>query len=605
MTINQQRRLLAQFSRLCDSRLTEEEGRQLAITLRNSEEARIAYVHFLDLHASLDRDSATQITSLASLPGFDELVREGCLDGAVALPETAEVGEMQCQCGPRSKLSLVGYRPKHRRLQELLAASAVALLLGLVFWKLLDQPGPSATPPEYVASIISDANCTWDGLPTESDEQPKLRAGQQLALLSGIARLRFNDDTIVLIESPSRFDLVSPSSMRLHTGTVALRAEGEKKDFTVLAPNASIVDRGTSFGVHCGPDGVDVEVFEGKVEVMPSNDARRSQMLGLGASARIRSEDGHDGIDMFAADEGRFTDLLQMLWEDIHDRRPYESDEAEESDESDPHPVYPYQEFDPSRTAQGIDSFHGAKSGHGWITPWVAAGHPIGETAFTDALVGEGNPYLRLHFNYALDRTIAREYCATATFDPNLPHVISWLWRFDGQDEDFGDSFHDRVAFYANDYFRSNSASDISWFIGWAGDHEKVGKQRKTIPKRWFVFDGTNGSDYGPETLVDTGMELKPGVVYRMAVVLYPETKQYDAIIQDDKQTFYHPRLGYRNPYGHSSHVIHFSVGDDSRDGDASFSIDSIRVEPLRRDLVPKDLRFNVPVDPSTEGFST
>lgn len=601
---NQRRKLLEQFSGLCDGRLSAEESHQLAETLRNNAEARIAYVQFLDIHASLDRNSATQahVPAIEGLPEFDELVRPGCLEEITSSLETARSDNLRSRNDISLDRSTVKRRPHHRRLQEFLAAAAVALLLGLVFWKLLPEAAPIVGSSEIVASVISNVNCEWDGLTATSDEPMKLRAGQQLSLVAGVAKLRFNDDTVVLIESPTRFEPVSSSSLRLHSGTVALRAEGEQKDFMVLAPNASIVDRGTSFGVHCGPNGVDVEVFEGKVEVMPSYDVRRAQVLGLGASARIRNAGGQADIDMFATDEGRFTDLLQILWEDIHDRQPSDAGHPLNAGEE---PIYPHQDFSGPAGLSSIDCFHGAQTGQGWITPWVAAGHPIGESAMDAPLAGEGNSYLRLHFNYALDRTIAREYCGTPEFDPQKPHIISWLWRFDGQDEDFGDNFHDRVAFYANEYFRSNSASDISWFIGWAGDHEKVGKQRKTVPKRWFVFDGTKGSEYGPETLVDTGMELKPGVVYQMAVVLYPESKQYDAIIQDDEQRFYRTRLGYRNPDCRTSHVIHFSVGDDSREGDASFSLDSIRVVPLRPELLPKELKLSDPASPVAEGFST
>lgn len=588
MHAHQRRKLFKQFSDLCDGRLSDEQSRQLADLLTNSDETRIAYVQFLDIHASLDRDSATRVTALESLPGLDR----ASLEQLTADSSTERA--VQCQ------VSRAESKPRYRRLQEFAAAAAVVLLLGAIAWKALPQAGSDVPRPDIVASIVSDLDCTWDGLSASSGDRT-LRAGQQLTLTSGVAKLRFGDETVVLIESPTSFEPLSDSSMRVHSGTVALRAEGEKNAFTVLAPNASIVDLGTSFGVHCGPKGVDVEVFEGKVEILPSFNAGRSQVLGLGASARIHNDNGQADIDMFAADEGRFTDLLQLLWEDFHDRSPAVAGDLDPESE----PVFPHQEFELPGGVQQTDSFHNSRIGGGWITPWVATGHPIGETTVEDPLTAAGNAYLRLHFSYSYSRAIAREYGATASLDPNRPHVISWIWRFDGQDEDFGGSFHDRIAFYGNEYFRSNSSSDISWFIGWAGDHEMVGQRRKTIPKRWFVFDGKNGSNYGPENLVDTGMELKPGVVYRMAVVLYPKSKQYDAIIQDDEQTFIRARLGYRNPNTHGAHVIHFSVGDDSTEGDASFSIDSIRVEPLRPDLVPKDLRFNVPVDPATEGFST
>jgi hypothetical protein len=337
-----------------------------------------------------------------------------------------------------------------------------------------------------------------------------------------------------------------------------------------------------------GPDGVDVEVFEGAVEILPDNDAKRSRILGLGASARLASGPGEVDVKMFVDHQGRFTDLLQMLWEDVAD---HQGDAAGES---------PHAEFSAPEGTTAVDTFHGAIRGDGWVTPWVGSGNPLGQLARDDSISGEDNPYLKLRFFRSTRRTVAREYGPTGSFDPSEPHVISWVWRFDGTDPDFGDSFHDRIAFYGMPYFRDNSSEDTNWLIGWSGDHERVGLQRKAIPKRWVVFDGAKGDQYDPANLIDTGMELKPGVVYRMAVVLYPKTRQYDAIIQDDVQTFVRPGLRFRSRSDLPGKVVHFGVGTDKLDGDASFSLDSIRIEPLRPDLIPDELRFNVPSDPGS-----
>jgi hypothetical protein len=612
MNSSERKSLLDMFSTLCDGELSAEHGQQLASALRSNPEARVAYVRYFDVHASLDRDAAVRLTAFDLLAQRHDQDREVAGAAALCSAHSSVQSSAQSVCrAPASERlnervhwpSTLSQRGESLRWQKI-GYVAVALLVGLVAWQLAEPERDRSRPfaGRVVANIISDADCEWIGLAESNAQRRRLRTGQQLMLTSGVARLRFVDDTVVLVESPTRFEPVSESELRLHSGTVALRANGVKKDFTVLAPDASIVDRGTSFGVHSGPEGIDIEVFEGKVEVLPSNDAKRSQVLGLGASARVKKENGQTDINMFGGDEGRFTDLLQMLWEDMHQRQP---DQHGETIPSKADHVFPFQEFSASQPSTAVDLFHGAASGRGWVTPWVASGNPIGEVTDSNPLFGPGNSYLRLNFNQSLLRTVAREYGATDWFDPTQPHVISWLWRFDGQDEDFGNSFQDRIAFYGNEYFRANSSNDVTWFIGWAGDHETTGEQRKAIPKRWYVFDGANGSEFDPSNLVDTGMTLKPGVVYRMAVVLYPLSKQYDAIIQDDQQTFVRARLGYRNPTGHAARVLHFSVGNEPIDGDAAFSIDSIRVEPLRPDLIPHDLRFNVPTDPASDSSLT
>ncbi|MCA9239352.1 MAG: FecR domain-containing protein [Planctomycetales bacterium] len=568
------------LSALCDDCLSPEEGLRLASLLRDSEEARLLYVCYIDQHASLGH--AALVSEAAC--NFEKTYLGEALDAA----RWNVVG--------RTAQSTVQNKGKERSrgwsLSGFVGASSLVLLAGVGSWWLarVSAPAPSRLG-EIVAEITGGVDCTWQGADEPLVQGTRLRAGQHLSLVSGKAKLRFDSQTVVLAESPTTFELLSDTSLRLLSGTIVLQANGPQKDFKVLAANASIVDLGTSFGVHSGPDGLDIEVFEGKVEVLPNNDVRRSQVLTLGATARVQESGGEADITLFENDEGRFTDLLQMLWEDVQSR----SGGPSRGDGPTADAVFPRAEFNIDDASSPIDRFHGAIAGKGWITPWLASGKPIGEIA-SGALVAQGdNHYLSLSFFRSSFRTIAREYGATPAFDPAKPHVVSWVWRFDGQDEDFGDSFLDRAAFYGNSYFRANSSPDITWFIGWNGDHERVGPQRRTKPQRWFVLRGKNGSEYAPANLVDTGMELKPGVVYRMAVVVYPTSKLYDAIIQDDEQTFFKTRLGFRNPSPSGGHVVHFSVGCDPPMGDACFSLDSVRIEPLRPELIPHDLRFNVP----------
>ncbi len=565
---------------LCDEQLTPAEGKRLAELLHASPQARVGYVRYLDLHASLRQVTTRAKAGEEFADWLRTLEEEGARQDAPLASPTPKVV-------PRWGTALVGL--------------ATAIAIGLLVWRQLDEqnrltPGPS---PLVVARLASAPNCTWESLTHPLAEGSQLHAGQWLTLTSGVARLEFNDQTTALVESPATLELMTDSSLRLHAGTVALRANGDHKDFVVHTANAAIVDLGTSFGVHSGPEGVDIEVFEGQVEILPDNDTGRSQILGLGTSARLLPGSGQADIKMFGSGQGRFTDLLQMLWEDMR------SDEAVAGGGDAGPGIYPRAEFDGAADALSVDSFHGARSGKGWVTPWVGSGNPIGQILGAATLSGPENPYLKLRFYGATRRTIAREYGATESFDPEKPHVISWVWRFEGADDDFGDSFADRVAFYGMPYFRDNSSEDSNWMIGWTGDHEKVGPKRRGLPKRWFAFDGTKGDEYDTANLVDTGMQLKPGVVYRMAVVIYPATRQYDAIIQDDEQTFVASRLRFRSKSGLPGKVLHFGVGTDRPDGDATFSVDSIRVEPLRPDLIPRDLRFNVPSDPGTTDGQT
>jgi hypothetical protein len=161
--------------------------------------------------------------------------------------------------------------------------------------------------------------------------------------------------------------------------------------------------------------------------------------------------------------------------------------------------------------------------------------------------------------------------------------VISWDWRFDGNPDHFGADFADRIYFYSNPYFRRNSWTTNGWLIGVAGGDEKQ-RKRKVFPKRWYVFDGkegTRGKEFDRRNMVDTGMEFKPGVTYRFAVVVYPELCQYDVAIRDDQTTFSRVGLNFRDRTPRPTNVIHFGVSANDAADDLSFSLDSIRIEPL------------------------
>lgn len=428
-----------------------------------------------------------------------------------------------------------------------------------------------------IAEVQAERNCVWQDQSQPLSAGSSLTSGQRLQLSSGSAKLLFRRGAAVVLEGPAEIELISAVSMRLVHGTVAVRVSGPDKEFVVISPDASIVDLGTSFGVHRGVNGsTEVEVFEGAVEVFPQGDHANGRVLGVGASARVHGDDRATKLELGASTTDHFGNLLEMLWDDVPNDQFDRADGARHNSVN--------ADFSDGPVPGAVDTFYGAVPGRGWLTPWMASGNPIGDLTDANPLSIENPLYLGLRFHHSYERSVARLYGERPGFDPTKPHVISWRWRFDGNIDHFAGSYRDRIAFYGNPFFRRNSWPTNTWMVGVVAGHEVGGKERQMLPMHWYAFDGhADGRDKELErrNMVDSGMTLKPGVVYRFAVAVYPQQRRYDVAIRDDVRMFTRRGLGFRDPTLADARVIHLSVSANHPDDDLSFSIDSLRVEPL------------------------
>ncbi len=599
------RRLKRLVDAAIDGTATGDELQELDAALQDNAAARCYYGRVAEVHASLRwihrAETAVRETLPPLAPAFDALGDAAPLleRGAASLssPSLAATigGDERDQSARRSGPGGVTAAARFARSAGAgrSAAAAVicglaAALVGVIAYRnvIVQQREARDVAVETVAQLDSDRDCVWIGAADGLTAGQKLVSGQRLELAKGAAKLLFRQGAAVVLEGPAEVELISASSMRLVHGTIAVRVNGPHKKFVVASADASIVDLGTSFGVHRSPQGAtEVEVFEGAVEVFPEGGQSDSRVLGVGAAALVRGEgreDGEQTIDMTASATDRFGDLLELLWENMV------SDVEDDASRGERGVVYAGFVDGPAPGA--VDTFYGSAPGRGWLTPWVAAGNPTGEIARAFPLSGGDDPYLGVRFYNSLERCIARQYGPRRGFDPNQPHVISWRWRFDGNLDHFQGQFLDRIAFYGNPFFRRNSWPTNSWLIGVVSDHENrwqspKGKNRQVLPLRWYAFnggEGEEGEEFVRENMVDTGMSLKAGVVYRFAVVVYPEEARYDFAIRDDEQTFARTGLKFRDREAGAANVLHFSVSANDRSDDLSFSVGSIRIEPLR-----------------------
>jgi hypothetical protein len=482
-----------------------------------------------------------------------------------------------------------------------LAGLAAALFYSS--WLRMER-GPVSSGDAIVAELHSEEGCVWSSPETPPMVGSRLRTGARLELDQGVARLWFRSGATVLVQSPSTFELVSEKSLRLVRGTVAVRASGPAKDFVVISPNASVKDLGTSFAVHCDENSAtEVEVFEGAVEVFPGSDPTNGQMVEMGTNVSVGRQG--ENVALFASppESNRFAPLLERLWQDI--RVVAKSDDVGDNSSS-----VVAADFSDLPGPTAADTFYGAKPSHGWLTPWVAAGNPTGQIRRDDPKFGAGEPFLQAQFGESFERAIAREYGPRGAFDPDEPHIVTWRWRLEGNPDEFGTGYSDRISFYGNPFFRRNTWPTNSWLIGVASVDEPSSRRRssnewlerkrgfkpetieyasaprRVFPKRWYFFDshddGAAGAVFDRRNMVDTGMKLKFGVVYHFAVAVYPQERRYDAAIRDDEQTVVKTGLHFRDRNAADANVFHATACVDHPTDELGFSLDSIRVQPLK-----------------------
>ncbi len=153
------------------------------------------------------------------------------------------------------------------------AAAAVAVLLSSAVWFTLQRQPVAAT-------LVKAQSCKWGNSALPTLEGSSLPPGT-LDLVEGMATLRFESGAEVVMEAPVSLEILSPMEARVHRGTVVADVPPEAKGFTIQAPETTIVDYGTRFGVSAGDDGKClVHVLDGLVEVNRQGDSEVKALRG-------------------------------------------------------------------------------------------------------------------------------------------------------------------------------------------------------------------------------------------------------------------------------------------------------------------------------------
>lgn len=236
---------MMQLDALINGTITAAEHQSLQQRLKSDAAARALFRERMDLEASL----RTWATELDSQP-------------VASIPEAR-----------RQRTAVEKY---FRRWPLGVSAVAACLILLGVFWSLRPASRPeqlasqppttinaeASRPTQAVGQVIESSDCVWTTRPMMSSLGFALG---KVRLASGSAEFRFDSGTNVILDGPSEMQIESADSARLLAGNVFVDVTEVSHGFTLLTPEARILDEGTQYAVSLDADATEVHVFDGSV----------------------------------------------------------------------------------------------------------------------------------------------------------------------------------------------------------------------------------------------------------------------------------------------------------------------------------------------------
>lgn len=155
---------------------------------------------------------------------------------------------------------------------------------------IVDAPRDEPEEPtsQGVAIVSRLVDVVWKTGQSPLEIGDALNPGR-LALESGFAQLEFFCGATVIVEGPADLDLQSPLLARVRSGRLRAQVPPAARGFSLEVDDMKVVDLGTEFGLSVAPEGANVQVFDGEVELQQP--ATQKRLLTAG-KALVRSPDG-------------------------------------------------------------------------------------------------------------------------------------------------------------------------------------------------------------------------------------------------------------------------------------------------------------------------
>jgi hypothetical protein len=319
MTITEFRNILLS---LLDDSISAADFQRLEETLENSPAMRHYYYDFMLVHASLkNRTSHAPATADAQVLNSSDDIRSSGLWEALGEYERL-VEPLDVPAASRKVELVQGVRdfkkqldnPSHgSRTSLYVAITGLAALLLMILYVTMNP----RFIPEPVATLTDTFNARW------TDRSPEINSRltnekEPLRLLSGYAKLRFDNHAEVIIEGPADFLLVTQEQVYVNRGKLTAVIPPSAAGFRVDTPMMSVLDFGTEFCVNVQENGIGtVSMYEGKASILPGQAGTRqgSHMLTAGQARKVDSRTGQvEEIEPEAGFVRRLNSKYNFIW---------------------------------------------------------------------------------------------------------------------------------------------------------------------------------------------------------------------------------------------------------------------------------------------------
>jgi hypothetical protein len=162
--------------------------------------------------------------------------------------------------------------------------SIAALIAMIAFVNLF--PKVSREP---VATIVDAINARWENSNNQIIGQRLFTRSSLMNLQQGIVKIQFDNGAQVIMEAPSRFELIARDQMNLQSGKLYAVVPQEAIGFTVTTQMAKVIDLGTEFGVESDARGdTYLHVIKGKTTLIGGEISNKVSMeVGKGDAKKV------------------------------------------------------------------------------------------------------------------------------------------------------------------------------------------------------------------------------------------------------------------------------------------------------------------------------
>jgi hypothetical protein len=194
------------------------------------------------------------------------------------------------------------------------AASVFAVAMLAPDWfgkKKPDQPVAGEATSTGVALVARLVGVEWPEAANQFEPGDLVTPGE-IEIDAGLAQIEFFCGATVVLEGPARLQIHSDLSATLAAGKLRAEVPPAARGFAINTSGFDLVDRGTEFGLSVNDKQVDVQVFDGEVELF-SKDGASQKSLFSGESIRHSGR----GFIEAALPEGHFVSLDEMQAQNI------------------------------------------------------------------------------------------------------------------------------------------------------------------------------------------------------------------------------------------------------------------------------------------------